>query len=91
MDTPETVHPNRPVERFGKEASAFTRRMVEGKPVRVEFEEGSLQRDRYGRTLAYVYIEDGGQGRPARLYASLNENGSSRGLTPLSSVAPRPR
>ena len=35
VDTPETVHPNKPVERFGKEAGAFTRRMVEGKRVRL--------------------------------------------------------
>lgn len=30
VDTPETVHPNKPVEYFGKEASAFTRRTAEG-------------------------------------------------------------
>jgi micrococcal nuclease len=29
VDTPETVHPQKPVEYFGKEASAFTRRTVE--------------------------------------------------------------
>ena len=34
VDTPETVHPNKPVEFFGKEASAFTRRTVEGRKVR---------------------------------------------------------
>src|SRR5262245_12563409 len=28
VDTPETKHPNKPVERFGKEASAFTKRMA---------------------------------------------------------------
>ena len=33
VDTPETKHPNKPVEQFGKEASAFTRKMVEGKRV----------------------------------------------------------
>ncbi len=31
VDTPETVHPTKPVEFFGREASAFTKRMVEGK------------------------------------------------------------
>jgi endonuclease YncB( thermonuclease family) len=31
VDTPETKHPRKPVEYFGKEASAFTRKMVEGK------------------------------------------------------------
>ena len=31
VDTPESVHPNKPVEYYGKEASEFTRRMCEGK------------------------------------------------------------
>ncbi len=57
VDTPETVDPRRPVQRFGKEASAFTRRTVEGKPVRLEYDEDT--RDTYGRTLAYVYLSDG--------------------------------
>jgi micrococcal nuclease len=57
VDTPETVHPQKPVEAFGKEASEFTRHMVEGKRVRLEYD---WQRsDKYGRTLAYVYLEDG--------------------------------
>ena len=41
VDTPETVHPQKPVEYFGKEASAFTRRTVEGKRVRLEYEQGA--------------------------------------------------
>ena len=57
VDTPETVDPRRPVQYFGKEASAFTKRMVEGKKVRLEFDQ--TRKDRYGRTLAYVYLEDG--------------------------------
>lgn len=57
VDTPETVHPNKPVEHFGKEASEFTKRMVEGKKVRLEHD--WQRKDKYGRTLAYVYLEDG--------------------------------
>lgn len=38
VDTPETVHPNKPVEYFGKEASDFTRSLVEGKHVTLEFD-----------------------------------------------------
>ena len=53
------VHPQKPVEHFGKEASAFTRSMAEGKRVRLEYEVGASTQDRYGRTLAYVYLEDG--------------------------------
>ena len=57
VDTPESVDPRRPVEEFGKEAAAFTRRLAEGRRVRLEFDQEP--RDRYGRTLAYVYLEDG--------------------------------
>jgi micrococcal nuclease len=57
VDTPETVHPSKPVEHFGREASAFTKRMAEGRRVRLEFDRERT--DRYGRTLAYVYLEDG--------------------------------
>jgi len=59
VDTPETVHPNKPVERFGREASAFTRRMAEGRTVQIESDAQSGARDRYGRTLAYVWLPDG--------------------------------
>jgi len=38
VDTPETKHPDKPVEYFGKEASEFTRRMCEGKRVRLEYD-----------------------------------------------------
>src|ERR687892_483653 len=41
LDTPETKHPKKPVERFGKEASAFTRRMAEGKRIRLEFDQSN--------------------------------------------------
>ncbi len=57
VDTPETVDLRRPVQYFGKEASAFTKRMVEGKRVRLEYDQ--TRKDHYGRTLAYVYLEDG--------------------------------
>jgi micrococcal nuclease len=57
VDTPETKHPQKPVQRFGKEAYLFTKRMVEGKEVRLEFD--WQKRDKYGRLLAYVYLSDG--------------------------------
>lgn len=57
VDTPETVHPSKPVESFGKEASAFTKGMVEGKKARLEYDWQKV--DKYGRTLAYVFLEDG--------------------------------
>ena len=57
VDTPETKHPKKPVERFGKEATAFTMRLVEGQEVRLAYDQ--QRKDKYGRTLAYVYPERG--------------------------------
>jgi micrococcal nuclease len=57
VDTPETKHPQKPIERFGKEASLFTKEMVEGKEVRLEYD--WQRRDKYNRLLAYVYLSDG--------------------------------
>ncbi len=62
VDTPETVHPKKIVECFGKDAKEFTRRAVEGKTVRLVLDDVNRIRqhkDRYGRTLAYAYLEDG--------------------------------
>jgi len=62
VDTPETVHPNKTVQCFGKDAKEFTRRMVEHKSIRLVLDESNVARhhkDRYGRTLAYVYFDDG--------------------------------
>ena len=53
VDTPETVHPNKPVEPFGPAASAFTTNLLTGETVYLRF--GEEQRDSYGRMLAYVY------------------------------------
>lgn len=58
IDTPETVHPEKPVEFFGPEASEFTKRQLEGKKVHLEFEP-STEYDDYGRLLAYVFLSDG--------------------------------
>ena len=57
VDTPETKDPRKPVQHFGKEASAFTKNLVEGKKVRLE--KDSNKPDFFKRTLAYVYLEDG--------------------------------
>lgn len=55
MDTPETVHPIRGVEPYGIEASEQNRQLVAGRRVRLEFD--VEKRDRYGRLLAYVYVD----------------------------------
>jgi micrococcal nuclease len=53
VDTPETVHPSKPVQHYGKEASAFTRNLLRGESVYLKY--GFERTDRYGRLLAYLY------------------------------------
>lgn len=57
VDTPEVYHPLKPEQYFGRQASDFVRQLVEGKSVRLAFDNET--KDKYGRTLAYVYLEDG--------------------------------
>jgi micrococcal nuclease len=55
IDTPETVAPDEPVTCYGPEASKFTTSRLDGRRVKLEFDIERI--DRYGRTLAYVWIE----------------------------------
>ncbi len=57
INTPETKHPQKGVERYGEEAAKANWMLVVGKTVRLEFD--VQQRDRYGRLLAYVFLKDG--------------------------------
>ena len=59
VDTPETVHPEKPVQCFGPEASAKTKELLEGQSVRLEEDPTQGHLDKYGRTLAYVFLPDG--------------------------------
>jgi micrococcal nuclease len=56
VDTPETVKPRTPVQCFGKKASAFNHRLLNGRRVRLVTD--AEARDRYGRLLAYVFRAD---------------------------------
>jgi micrococcal nuclease len=58
INTPETVHPRKPVECFGPEASRYAKRLLTGASVRLQYDREL--RDRYGRFLAYVYLERDG-------------------------------
>ena len=55
IDTPETVHPQKTVECFGREASNKNRELVEGKFVQLE--KDVSETDKYGRLLRYVYAD----------------------------------
>jgi endonuclease YncB( thermonuclease family) len=57
VDTPEKVSPTVSTQCFADEASRYNQSLVEGKNVRLS--QDTSARDRYGRLLAYVYLEDG--------------------------------
>ena len=58
VDTPESVHPNsKKNNEYGKQASNYTKNLLERKVVKLEFDVSP--RDKYGRLLAYVYLENG--------------------------------
>jgi micrococcal nuclease len=59
IDTPETVDPRRPVECFGREASARAHELLDGEEVSLESDPTQGDRDHFGRTLAYVWLADG--------------------------------
>ncbi len=57
IDTPETVHPSKPVEWMEPEATEANRQLVEGETVYLE--KDVSETDQYGRLLRYVFLEDG--------------------------------
>jgi micrococcal nuclease len=59
IDTPETVDPRQVVQCFGKEASEETKKLVEGRAVRLVIDHTQDEKDRYDRLLRYVQLEDG--------------------------------
>ncbi len=71
VDTPESVKRGVPVQQYGKEAFRFTEKMTLNREVRLVFEKGL--RDKYGRLLAHVLLQDG-----KYLNALLVRNGYAR-------------
>lgn len=60
LDTPESVDPRRPVECFGREASARAKALLPaGARVQLEADATQGERDRYGRLLRYIVLADG--------------------------------
>lgn len=66
IDTPESVHPQQPVECFGREASAAAKALLEGESVKMVTDISDT--DRYDRLLRYVYL--GAEMANARLVAN---------------------
>lgn len=55
-DTPESVHPSKQPEPFGKEASTRNEELLQSGRLTIEFDVGE-RFDKYGRLLAYVYVD----------------------------------
>ncbi|MFM7651294.1 MAG: thermonuclease family protein, partial [Acidimicrobiaceae bacterium] len=58
VDTPETVHPSKPIECYGPEASAFTKATL-AKGSTVKLLRDVEPRDRSQRLLVYLFLADG--------------------------------
>ncbi len=59
IDTPETVHPTKKEEKFGKEASNYTcDKLKNAKKIVIEYDENSTKTDKYDRVLAWVFVDD---------------------------------
>ena len=59
VDTPETKHPKKKEEPYGKEASNYTcDRVKYAKKIELEYDKGSTKEDKYGRKLAWVFVDN---------------------------------
>lgn len=64
VSAPETHHPTKPPEPYGKEAEEYLRWWLEGKTVRVDYEyeaTSPYRQDRYKRLLVYLWADKGKQ------------------------------
>ena len=59
VDTPETKHPTKGIEPFGKDASNYTcDKLTNAKKIVLEYDEGSDKTDKYDRHLVWVYYDN---------------------------------
>lgn len=59
IDTPETSHPTKGAQAYGKESSSFTcEKLKNSNKIEIEFDKGSDIKDKYDRYLAWVWIDD---------------------------------
>lgn len=58
IDTPETKHPKKGVEPFGKEASEYTcNALGNASQIVLKYDDNSTKEDKYGRRLAWIFID----------------------------------
>lgn len=59
IDTPETKHPNKPVEAWGKEASNYTcNKLKNADKIVLEYDDASDKVDKYDRHLAWIWVDN---------------------------------
>ena len=56
IDTPESVHPNGEIDKFGPEASDYAKKYLT-KGMKVTLERGNPERDNYDRMLGYIWVD----------------------------------
>ena len=58
INTPESVHPTKEVESFGKESSNYTcKKLTNAKSIQIEYDPKSNKTDRYERHLVWVFVD----------------------------------
>lgn len=58
IDTPETVHPTKGEQAYGKDASTYTcETLTNAKEIVLETDPASDEEDKYGRLLAWVFVD----------------------------------
>ena len=73
VDTPETKHPTKGEEPFGKEASNFTcNSLKKANKIEIEYDQNSEKKDKYDRALGWIFIDDN------LLQSKLVENGLAK-------------
>ena len=59
IDTPESVHPTKEAENYGKKASEYTCDLLtSAKKIELEYDNNSDKLDKYNRVLAWVFVDD---------------------------------
>ena len=89
VNTPETVHPKKPVEYYGKEANDFTKRELAGKKVWLQMD--VQVRDRYQRALGYIWLEAPEEGESAIRRGMFNARLLLEGYGQVMTIQPNSR
>jgi len=58
INNPESVDPKREIECYGMEASDKLKKLIQGKIVRIEQDNTQDDKDKFGRMLRYVFIDN---------------------------------